>query len=94
MMYFFNASFPARNITYGIAAISSPRICPDYIILDNEVFENFILADELFAKASQSFEACVSFNNNFMAKLVSSSEFPMEFYQRFKVTSVPFFCRF
>ena len=30
-------------------------------------------------------------NNNLHEKLVSSLEFPIKFYERFKVTSVPFF---
>ena len=37
---------------------------PDCIILDNRIFENFILADEPFVKALHIFEACVSFDNN------------------------------
>ena len=70
MIYLFNASFPARNITCGIAAIKSPRIPPDCIILDNCVFENFVLADEPFAKALRIFETCVLLNNNLCEKLV------------------------
>ena len=37
---------------------------PDCTILENWVFENFILADKPFAKALRIFEACVSVNNN------------------------------
>ena len=37
---------------------------PDCIILDHWVFDNLILADELFAKALQRFETCVLVNNN------------------------------
>ena len=37
------------------------------------------------------YESCVSVNNNLCEKLVSSSEFPTKFDERFKVTSVPFF---
>ena len=33
-------------------------------ILDRGIFENSILADELFAKALQSLETCVSVNND------------------------------
>ena len=47
-----------------------PVTLPDFIILDNWVFENFILADEPFAKALQIFETCVSVNNNLCGKLV------------------------
>ena len=54
-------------------------------------FENFILADEPFAKVLQIFETCVSVNNILCRKLVSSSEFPIKFDERIRVTSVPFF---
>ena len=47
----------------------SQRTPPDYTILDNWVFENFILADEPFAKALQILETCVSVNNNLYEKL-------------------------
>ena len=53
--------------------------------------ENFILADEPFAKALQIFENFVLVNNNLCGKLVSSLELPIRFDERFKVTSVPFF---
>ena len=39
---------------------------PDYFILDRRVFENFILADELFVKAYWSLETCVLVNNIFV----------------------------
>ena len=42
----------------------SVKNSPDCIILGNWVFENFILADEPFAKASWIFETCLSVNNN------------------------------
>ena len=35
----------------------NPPVCP---ILYNWAFDNFILADELFAKALGSFETCIS----------------------------------
>ena len=41
-------------------------------ICQNWVFNNFILADELFAKALQSFESCLSVTNNLCGKLISS----------------------
>ena len=68
-----------------------PVTLPDFIILDNWVFENFILADEPFAKALRIFEICVLVNNNLWGKLFSSLESPTIFDERFKVTSVPFF---
>ena len=64
---------------------------PNCTILDNWVLENFILTDESFAKALQTFEAGVSVNNILSRKLVSSLEFPIKFDERFKVTSAPFF---
>ena len=60
-------------------------------MLDSWVFDNFILADETFAKASRSFETCVSVNNNLCGKLVSSLDSPITFDERFKVTYVTFF---
>ena len=55
-----------------------------YITLDHWVFENFILADEPFAKDLRDFETCVLINNNLGGKLVSSLELPNKFYERFK----------
>ena len=45
---------------------------PDSSILDSWVFDNFILADEVFTKALQNLEACVLVNNILCVKLVSS----------------------
>ena len=68
---------------------------PHCSILGNWVFENFMLADEPFAKALQIFGTCVSVNNNLCGKLVLSLKFLIKFDERFKITSVPFFyCRF
>ena len=36
----------------------------DRIMLDSRVFDNFILADELFAKALHRLEICLSVNND------------------------------
>ena len=54
-------------------------------------FDNFILADEPFAKALRSFETCVLVNNNLCGKFFSSLESLTTFDEVFKVTSVPFF---
>ena len=70
--------------------ISSIILDPGRIILENWVFENYILVDEPFTKALQIFETCVSVNNNLCGKLVSSLEFPVKFDEELKVTSVPF----
>ena len=61
------------------------------IILDKRIFENFVLADETFAKAFTMFETCASVNNNLYGKSVSSLEIPIKCDERFKVTSVPIF---
>ena len=60
---------------------------PDCPISRNLVFDNFILAKELFAKALRSFETCVFLNNNLCLKLFSSLESPKTFHGIFKVTS-------
>ena len=71
--------------------ISMPQITPpDCTNFDNWVFENFILADQPFAKALRVFETYVSFNNNLYGKLFSSLELPIKTDERFKFTSVPF----
>ena len=49
------------------------------------VFDNFILADELFVKALWSLETFVLVNNNLCTKI------PTTFDESFKVTSVPYF---
>ena len=56
-----------------------------------DFLNNFILADELFAKALRSLEAYVLVNNNLCGKLYPSIKLPITFDERFKVTSVPFF---
>ena len=43
------------------------------------VFDNFILAEELFAKALWSFETCALVKNNLYSKLFSSLESPTTF---------------
>ena len=46
----------------------SNRNYPNFTILDNWIFENFILADEPFAKALHIFKTCVSVNSNLCGK--------------------------
>ena len=87
----------ANDVILLISVIGRPNISIEVnrnypnctTILDNWIFENFILADESFAKALHIFETCVSVNNNLGGKLVSL-EFPIKFDERFKVT-FPFF---
>ena len=70
---------------------SVPRNPPDCTGLDNWVFDNFILADELFAKALQRFASCLSVSNNSCGKLaVSSLELPIMFDDNFRVAPVSF----
>ena len=52
-----------------------------------EVLTIFILPDELFAKALQSFKTCELVNNNLCRKLFSSLESPATFGESCKVTS-------
>ena len=66
----------------------NPPNCP---ILCNWFLDNFILAEELFAKALWNFETCVLVNNNLCGKLFSSLESPATFDESFKVTSVLLF---
>ena len=82
----FNASFPARNIACGISVIKSTRNQPECIFLNKRVFENFILADEPFAKALRNFETCVLVNKNLCGRLVSWLELLIRFDERFKIT--------
>ena len=56
-----------------------------FLFYGTKFFDNFILAEELFAKASQSFETCVLINNNFCGKLLSSLESSTTFDRSFKV---------
>ena len=63
------SAFPIKGKpVFSDGARSLPRNPPNCIILDNWVFENFILADESLEKALQIFETCVLVNNNFCGK--------------------------
>ena len=70
---------------------SLPRNYSDCIILDDGVFNNFMLADKLLAKVLRWFEACLSVSNNLWKKLVSSMELPIIFNDSCRVTSVAFY---
>ena len=54
----------------------NPSNCP---ILSNWLFDNFMLADKLFAKASRSPKMCALVNNNLWEKLFSTLESPTTF---------------
>ena len=63
---------------------------PDCPFSRNLVFDNFILAEELFTKALQSFETCVLVNNKLCRKLFSSLKSSLTFDEIVKATSVFF----
>ena len=69
--------------------VNLPRNPPDWIILDNWLFDNLILVDESLAKALQRFETCLSVSNNLWGKLVLLS--PIMFDDNLKTTLVSFF---
>ena len=65
---------------------------PDFPVLCNWVFDNFLLAEELLAKSLQSFETCVLVNNNLCWKFFLSSESPTSFDEiHFNTTFFPDF---
>ena len=51
--------FSNSKITFNNGPISLLKNCPDCTILDNWVFDNFILADESVAKGLWSLETCL-----------------------------------
>ena len=62
----------------------------NYTNLDSWVFDIFVLADEAFATALRAIETCALVNNNLNEKLFESLELQIIFYERFKVTWIPF----
>ena len=83
------STFPIKgNPVFSNGLKSLPQSPSDCAILYNWIFENFVLADEQFAKALIIFETYVLVDNNLPEKLISSLELPIKFYERFKVTSV------
>ena len=59
------------NSEFSNGPRSLPKNSPDFPILCNWVFDNFILAEELLAKALKSLETCVLVNNKLCGKLFS-----------------------
>ena len=55
------------------------------------IFDNFILADDTFAKALKSLKTCVLVNDSLCGKLVWSLELPITFDERFKGILVTLF---
>ena len=86
------STFPIKgNPVFSNGPTSLSKNLPYCPILCNWVFDNFILAEGLFAKALRSFENCVLVNSNLCGKLFSSIDSPTTFNEIFKVTSVSFF---
>ena len=73
---------------------SLPRNPTDFPILHNWVFDNFSLAEDLFAKALRNFETCVLVNNNLYGKLFSSLELPTTFDESIIYFSIIFYSRY
>ena len=72
--------FPIEgNPVFSNGPESLPKNPPDCLILCNWVFDNFILTEELFAKALWSLETCVLVNNNLYGKLIPSLGSPITF---------------
>ena len=87
----FSTFFIKGKSFFSNSLLNLPKNSPYCPILCNWVFDNFILADELFAKVLRSLETRVLVNNNLCGKLVSPFESPTTFDERFKVTFVPVF---
>ena len=74
------STFPIKgNPVFSNGPKSLPKNPPDCPILCNWVFDNFILAEELFAKALRNFQTCVLVHKNLCEKLFSSLESPTTF---------------
>ena len=84
--------FPINsNPVFSNGPKSLPRNPADSHILCNWVFDNFVLAEELFSKVLRSLETSLLVTNNLCEKLFSSLESPKTFDESFKVTSLLFF---
>ena len=82
--------FIKGNPAFSNGLKSLPKNPPDYHILYNWVFDNFILAEKVFAKALWSFQTCVLVNNSLCRKLFSSSESPTTFDKSYKLLQCHF----
>ena len=69
-----DACFIKGNPVFSNGPESLPKNPPDCPISCNWVFDNFILAEELFAKALWSLETFVLINNSLCGKLFSLLE--------------------
>ena len=85
------STFPINdNPVFSNGLKRLPKNLPNCTILCNWVFDDFILADEPFAKVLQSFETWILVNINLCRKLSASLESPISLDESFKVVSVPF----
>ena len=82
------STFPIKtNLVFSNSHKSLPKNPPGCPILCNWVFDKLILAEELFAKASWSFETYVLVNKNLCGKLCLSLESPTTFNEIFTLLS-------
>ena len=89
------STFPINgNPVFSNCSKRLPKNPPDCPILCNLVFENFILANELFHKALRIFETCILVNKNLYGKLVSSLKSPIKFDERSNLLQFHFYYRF
>ena len=85
-------TFPIKgNPVFSNGPKSPTKNLPNCHILCKWLFDSFILAEELFAKALRSFQTCVLANNKLCEKLFSSLEPPTIFEEILKITLVPSF---
>ena len=82
--------FISGNPVFSKGPSNLPKHPPDCIIFDNWVLGNLVSTDELFEKAFQIPETCLSVNNNSCGKLVSSFESPIMLGDILVITSVSF----
>ena len=62
--------FISGNPVFRNEPSNLPRNPPDWIILDNWLFDNLISVDKLFTKALQRFGIYLLVNNNLWGKLI------------------------
>ena len=71
--------FAKNNAVFSNEPRSLTRNPPDWIMLDNWIFDNLISVDELFAEALLRFSTFLLVNNSW-GKLVLSLELPITFW--------------
>ena len=87
-----NTYFVKGKQVFSNSPKSLPKNSSGYPILYNWVFDNFILAEEPFAKVLQSFRTCILLNSSLCGKLVSWLESPTTV--DISYSSTIFYCRF